>query len=200
MRRIAARPYVTSLLIVLVGLTSLYFGDFRAATIEPVSTIVGAVFVLFGIYSLFGALRSRKIHRATTPGEVGAAWPARLARDMRVYYTKRSTRFRNPASLREFDRQMLSLFDSIEAGSDDIDAKIEKLRSYVGQEGLFQRLRDQNSASIVWRKGDDSLPWVAETWQLRTNWTRLRLLGPTWAKYTTAAAWVTPADWPTPRR
>ena len=88
---------------------------------------------------------------------------------------------------------MLALFDSIEAGAGDIDAKIEALRSYVQSEGRFQRLKHQYRANILWRTGDESLQWVPETWQLRTNWARLRLLGPTWNKYTMAAAWVSPA-------
>jgi hypothetical protein len=46
---------------------------------------------------------------------------------------------------------------------------------------------------MVRRKGDESLQWVAETWQLTTNWARLRRLGPTWGPYTMAGAWVPPA-------
>jgi hypothetical protein len=107
---------------------------------------------------------------------------------MRAYYTKQQR-----SSPNEFDRQMLSLFDSIEAGGGDIDAKIEALRAYVQSEGRFQRLKHQYRANNLWRTGDESLQWVSETWQLRTNWARLRLLGPTWGKYTIAGAWVTPA-------
>jgi len=63
----------------------------------------------------------------------------------------------------------------------------------VFTEGRFQRWKDQYKANIVWRTGDESLQWVPETWQLRTNWARLRVLGPTWASYTIAPAWVAPA-------
>jgi hypothetical protein len=212
MRRSAVGLYLTSLFLVLVGLTGMYFGYFwagtvcdtssstchfhAAGTVEPLPTLVGAVFFLFGVYSLVRALRPWNTRGPATHearGEVGAALQARVARDMRVYYTKPSTRFCNPASPSEFDRQMLSLFDSIEAGADDIDTKIEALRSYVRKEGLFQRWKDQYKANMVWRKGHESLQWVAETWQLRINWARLRILGPTWGSYTIAAAWVAPA-------
>jgi hypothetical protein len=164
-----------------------------------VPTVVGAVFLLAGIYSLLRALRRRSIRGPgthETGAEVGTALQGRVAREMRVYYTKPSTRFCNPSSPSEFDRQMLSLLNSIEVGADDIDAKIDALRSYVGKEAPFRRWRDQYKANMVWRKGDESLPWVAETWQLRTNWARLRLVGPTWGSYTMAAAWIAPAGKP----
>jgi hypothetical protein len=205
------RLYVIPLFLLLVGLITLYVGDFHAGTtcvqsvatestcqphaagtIDPLPTVVGAVFVLVAVYGFFRFRRSENVRapvRDVTRG-TGAELQARLARDMRAYYTKRS----NPASPSEFDRQMLSLFESIEASAGDIDAKIETLRTYVQREGRFQRLRHQYKASIVWRTGDESLQWVSETWQLRTNWARLRLLGPTWGKYTIAAAWVTPAS------
>jgi hypothetical protein len=209
------RLYVIPLFLLLVGLTSLYLGTFyagtscvlsvgtestcrphAAGTIDPLPTLVGAVFVLVAVYSFFRFRRSENVRapvRDVTRG-TGAELQERLARDMRAYYTKRSSRSGNPASSSEFDRQMLSLLDSIEAGAGDIDAKIETLRTYVQREGRIQRLKHQYKANIVWRTGDESLQWVSETWQLRTNWARLRLLGPTWGKYTIAAAWVTPAS------
>jgi len=209
--RSGVRLYLWALFSVLVGLISIYVGVFHAGTvcntesstchfhaagtIEPLPTIVGIVFLLFGLYMLVRGRRTRNIRgvvRDETRG-LGADLQARLARDMRAYYTKPSTRFCNPASPSEFDQQMLSLFDSIETGAGDIDAKIETLRSYVFTEGRFQRWKDQYKANIVWRTGDESLQWVPETWQLRTNWARLRVLGPTWASYTIAPAWVAPA-------
>lgn len=212
MRRTAVGKYVTFVLLLSVGISGLYLGYFRAGTvcdtssstchfhaagtIEPLPTFVGAVFILFAVYSLVRARRSQKI-RAPVRDEargLGAELQALLARDMRLYYTKPSTRFCNPASPSEFDSQMLSLFDSIEAGDGDIDARIEALRSYVQKEDLFQRWKDHYKANMVWRKGDESLQWVPETWQLRTNWARLRILGPTWGSYTMARAWVAPAS------
>jgi hypothetical protein len=209
------RLYLIPLFLLVVGLTGLYLGYFHAGTscvqsvateskctlhaagtIDPVPTIVGAVFVLVAVYSVFRFRRSENVRapvRDVSRG-TGAELQARLARDMRAYYTRRSSRSGNPASPSEFDSQMLSLFDSIEAGAGDIDAKIETLRAYVQKEGRFQRLRHQYRANIVWRTGDESLQWVPETWQLRTNWARLRILGPTWASYTMAPAWGAPAS------
>jgi len=204
------RLYLIPFFLLLVGLTGLYLGYFHegtscgqtgtteticsfhaAGTIDPVPMIVGAVFVLVAVYSFFRFRRSENVSgpvRDVTRG-TGLELQALLARDMRAFYTKH-----HPASPSEFDRQMLSLFDSIEAGAGDIDAKIETLRIYLQGEGRFQRLKHQYRANTVWRTGDESLQWVSETWQLRTNWARLRLLGPTWGKYTIAAAWVPPAS------
>jgi hypothetical protein len=209
------RLYLIPLFLLVAGLTGLYLGYFHAGTscvqsvateskctlhaagtIDPVPTIVGAVFVLVAVYSFFRFRRSENVRapvRDVSRG-TGAELQARLARDMRAYYTRRSSRSGNPASPSEFDSQMLSLFDSIEACAGDIDAKIETLRAYVQKEGRFQRLRHQYRANIVWRTGDESLQWVPETWQLRTNWARLRILGPTWASYTMAPAWGAPAS------
>jgi hypothetical protein len=204
------RQYLIPLFLVLVGLTGLYLGYFhegtscgqslgteytctvhKAGTIDPIPTIVGAVFAVFGVYSFFRFRRSQNVRGAVRDVSrgLGLELQARLARDMRAYHTKH-----HRSSPTEFDRQMLSLFDSIEAGAGDIDAKIETLRSYVQKEGLVQRWKDQYRANIVWRTGDESLQWVSETWQLRTNWARLRLLGPTSGKYTIAASWVPPAS------
>jgi hypothetical protein len=208
MRSKLVRLYLTPLFLLLVGLTGLYVGLFHtgtscvqsiatettcaphaAGTIDPLPTVVGAVFVLAAIYSFFRFRRSENVRapvRDVTRG-TGLALQVLLARDMRAYYTKH-----HRSSPSEFDRQILSLFDSIEAGAGDIDAKIEALRTYVQSESPFQRLKHQYRANILWRTGDESLQWVSETWQLRTNWARLRLLGPTWGDYTIAGAWVTP--------
>jgi hypothetical protein len=208
MRRSEVGLFLTSAVLILVGMASIFIGFFRpgpfcdascrdsaAGTIEPLPIVVGAIFVLVGVYSLVRAMRRRGIRGPATDeyqGEEGGALQARMARDMRVYYTKGSTRFSDAASAGEFDQQMLSLFDSMEAGAGDIDAKIETLRSYVRNEGLFRRLRDQYRANTVWRKGDESLRWNPQTWQLRTNWARLRILGPTWGSYAMAPAWGAP--------
>jgi hypothetical protein len=210
MRSKVIRLYLIPLFLLLVGLTGLYLGYFHAGTscvqsvttestctvhaagtIDPLPTIVGAVFVLVAVYSFFRFRRSENVRGAVrdeTRG-LGSVLQARLASDMRAYYTKH---YRGSPS--EFDRQMLSLFDSIEAGATDIDAKIETLRSYVQKEGLFQRWKHQYRANIVWRTGDESLQWVPETWLLRTSWARLRIVGPTWASYTMAPAWGAPAS------
>lgn len=195
------------------GLAGVYLGDFSqstvcdptcrvhsAGTIEPLPTFVGALFFLIGVYLLVRALRRRRVGG---PGpfvsglEVSAEERARVAQKARAYYTKPSTRLCNPASPSEFDRQMLALFDSIEADADDIDAKIEGMRTYVRQEGYFQRRKDKHKAMLVWQMGAASLQWVPptkETWQLRCNWNRLlRIFGSTWgSSYTVAPRWIRP--------
>lgn len=195
MRRSAAGLYVSIFLAIFVSLIFLFAGSFMGA--GPLLTVVGAIFLVLGVYALVRALSRRNIGGLASgdvQGAVSSTLQARLAGLVRTYYTKPSSRLCNPAKPSEFDRQMLSLLDSIESGAGDIDAKIETLSSYVRNEGRFQRMKDQYKANMVWRKGDESLPWVAETWQLRTNWARLRLLGPTWATYTMATAWAAPTS------
>jgi hypothetical protein len=193
MRLGAARQYVALTLMIVFGLSGLYVGYFRSGTFEPVAALVGAVFLVSGVHFLVRALRRRNIRGPVWgQGPVGGALQARVASDVRTYYTKPSTRLCNPASPSEFDRQMLALLDSIESGVGDIDARIEALRSYIQSEGTFQRWKDQYKANAVWRKGDGSLLWVPETWELRTNWARLRLLAPMWGSYTMTKAWAVP--------
>jgi len=195
------------------GLAGLYLSYFRdstvcdssgchphaAGTIEPMIFFGGAVFFLIGVYLLVRALRRRRVSDSAsveTRLMVSAEEQAHVAREARAHYTKPS-KFFNPALPSEFDRQMLSLFDSMEAGAGDIDAKIETLRSYVRHEGLFQRWKDKLNAKLVWQRGASTLQWVPatpETWQLRCNWNRLlRIVGPTWgSEYPIAPRWITP--------
>ncbi len=208
MRSGAVRNYLVGLFMVLVGFVAVFLGYFYAGTfcdsstsachfhaaftIEPLPIFVGAVFLLFGVYTIVRARRSQNVRAPVRDGTPisGAELQASLARDMRAYFK----RFSNPVKPSEFDLLMLSLFDSIEANASDIDATIEAVRSHVLKEGRFRRWKDQSQANNVWRKGDESLPWIPETWQLRINWARLRVLGPTVASYTMAPAWVAPAD------
>jgi hypothetical protein len=192
---------------VAVGAAGVYFGYFYAGTvcdssssacqlhaaftIEPVPMIVGAVFLVFGVYTFFRARRSGNIRAPVVPGPrvPGADWQARLGREMGAQFTRSV----NAAAPTEFDKLMLFLLAGIEANAGDVDARIEALRSHLQTEGRVHRWRDQGRANAVWRKGDESLPWIPETWQLRINWARLRVLGPTVASYTIAPAWVEPA-------
>lgn len=214
MRPGALRLYLVGAFMVLVGLVALYLGYFYAGTVcdssetgcryhaaftvEPLPFLVGAVFFLFGVFTVVTTWRTQHVRGPIRDGTrvVGAELQARLARDVRAYHK----RFSSASSPTQFDLLMFSLFDSIEANASDIDARIEALRSHVRKEGLFQRWRHQNQANNIWRKGDDSLEWAADTWQLRINWARLRLLGPTDKAYTIAPAWVAPPGEPTEPR
>lgn len=208
MRPGAARNQLAGIFMVAVGAVGVYFGYFysgtvcdgsssvcqshAAFTVEPVALIVGAVFLVFGVYTFLRARRSRNIQLPVVPGarDPYAERQARLGRDMGAYFT-RSVRAGAP---REFERLMLSLLAGIEANAGDVDARIEALRAHLQTEGLLQRWRDQLRVNAVWRKGDESLPWIPEIWQLRINWARLRVLGPRVASYTMAPAWVAPAS------
>lgn len=188
----AVRQYIAVFLMVAFGLADLFVGFFHYRTVEPGFAVVGAVFLVAGVYYLIRALRRRNIRGPVRgQGPVGLALQAQVAGKVRTYYTKPSSRLCNPATPSQFDRQMLSLLDSIEAGAGDIDARIEVLRTYIHSEAVFQRWRDQYKANMVWRKGDESLAWIPETWQMRTNWARLRVLAPRWGSYTMAEVWVT---------
>ena len=200
------------------GLAGLYLGYFHesticdpicrvhaAGTIEPLSMFTGGLFFLIGIYLLVRALRRPRVAGSAsieTRIEVSAAEQARVAREARASYLMSSGY--KPASASEFDVQMLSLFDSIEAGAGDIDLKIETLRQLVRSEGLFHRWRDKFKANFVWQRGASSLQWVPatpETWQLRTNWNRLlRITGSTWgSQHPIAPRWIAPDESPSVR-
>ncbi len=163
-----------------------------AFTIDPVPLIVGAVFLVFGVYTILRARRSQNVRAPIVPEarDPYADWQARLGRDMGAQFTRSV----NAAAPSEFDKLMLFLLAGIEANAGDVDARIEALRSHLQTEGRVHRWRDQGRANAVWRKGDESLPWIPETWQLRINWARLRVLGPTVASYTMAPSWVAPEE------
>jgi hypothetical protein len=208
MRPGAARNQLAGIFMVVVGAVGIYFGYFysgtvcdssssachshAAFTVEPVPMIVGAVFLVFGIYTVLRARRSRNVRAPAVPGvwAPGTEWQARLGREMAAFFTRSVSE----ASPREFDKLMLALLDGVEGNAGDIDARIEAVRLHLQAEGLLHRWRDQGRANAVWRKGDELLPWIPETWQLRTRWARLRVLGPTVASYTIAPAWVAPTD------
>jgi hypothetical protein len=195
----------------LVGLFLSYFHDstvcdssgchpHAAGTIEPMTFVISGVFFLLGVYLVVRALRRPRVSGSAsveTRLEVSAAEQAKVAREARANFTKPSSRLYNQAKPSEFDRQMLSLLDSIEAGAADIDAKIELLRYHVRHEGLFQGWKDKFKANMVWQRGAAKLQWVPrtpETWQLRCNWNRLlRIVGSTWgSEHTIAPRWIAP--------
>jgi hypothetical protein len=212
MRRSEFGLYLMIVLCLGLGLVGLYASYFRdssicdstgchshaAGTIEPMTFAISGVFFLLGVYLLVRALRRPRVSGSAsieTRLEVSAAEQTQVARDARADYT--SSNLFNKVKPSEFDRQMLSLLDSIEAGAGDIDAKIEALRSYVRHEGIFRGWKDRLKARVMWQKGAAKLQWVAatpETWQLRCNWNRLlRIVGSTWgSEHTIAPRWIAP--------
>jgi hypothetical protein len=152
-------------------------------------TFGGALFLLIGLYMLYRALHRRApelLVSGVAYADEGLGEQARLAQEMRAYYTNRAHRLGNMANPTEFDRMMMSLFDSIEADSVDIDVKIDGLRSYLKQRGFLRSYGDRFKTNIVWRRGASSLQWVRpspQLWQLRCNWNRLLRvanIGPGW--------------------
>ena len=63
--------------------------------------------------------------------EVSAAEQAQLGREARAMYIGPGFRLCNIEAPSEFDSRLLALFDSVEANRDDIDTKIEDLRTYL---------------------------------------------------------------------
>jgi hypothetical protein len=215
MRRSEGNLYLGIVCCIGFGLAGLYFGYFGSGTIcdstcrthtpgtlEPLPTFVGALFLGIGLYLLYRILRRRKpdLLASSIAGGEGAGEQARLAQKMRAFYTNPAHPVGSLSNPTDFDRLMLSLFDSIEAGSSDIDDKIEGLRSYLRLKGFWGAYRERFKASLVWRKGAASLQWTKqsdEIWQLRCNWNRLLRVanaGPWWKDgHPVASSWIAPA-------
>jgi hypothetical protein len=216
MRRSEFGLYFTILMLVGFGAAGLYLGfvgnstvcdptcrQHVAGTVEPLPTFVGALFLLLGLYLLFRTLKRRKpriLSATVAEGALVVGEQARLAREMRAFYTNPSHPLCKLANPTEFDRMMLSLFDSIEADSSDIDDRIDGLRSYLRQKGFFRAYGDRFKAHLVWNKGAVSLQWTrpsADVWQLRCNWNRLLRVsnvGPGWNDgQTVAPKWIAQA-------
>jgi hypothetical protein len=214
MRRPEAKLYFYIVLCVGFGLAGLYLGfignstvcdpscrPHAAGTIEPFTTLVSALFLGVGIWLLYRTLTRRNPQfRATRlAGGEGLGEQARLAQSMRAFYTHPAHPMGNLLSPTEFDRLILSLFDSIEAGAGDIDGKIDALGTYVRNKGFWRGYGDRLKAHVIWSQGAATLQWTKQTdeiWQLRCNWNRLLRvanLGPWWKDgHTVAPTWITP--------
>lgn len=212
------------------GVVGIYFGYFSggtvcdptcradaAFTVEPVPLIVGAVFLLFGLFLLVRALRGPQTGGAPMGNptrelsleeqlscvrRVDQEW---LAREARAYYLKHLFKPAKPTGL---DQLMLSLFDSIEAGAPDIDARIEGLRDYRHHRGFFRGYGDYLKLDREWhaiayklQRADSGATRSDSMWQLRINGNRmLRAMGSTWgANITISPTWVGPAPRPAPK-
>jgi hypothetical protein len=86
--------------------------------------------------------------------EVSAAEQALLGQGARDMYVGPEFGLCNLDTPSEFDSHVLSLFDSIEANRDDIDAKIENLRAYLKSGcSRFERLKNKQKLDLVYRNG-----------------------------------------------
>jgi hypothetical protein len=86
--------------------------------------------------------------------EVSAAEQAELGHAARAMYVGPEFRLCNIESPSDFDTHVLSLFDSIEANRDDIDTRIENLRTYLKSGGsLFDRLKNKQKLHLVYQNG-----------------------------------------------
>lgn len=125
----------------------------------------------------------------------------RLAQEARAYYLAPSSKLCSLDNPSEFDLQMLELFESIEEGASDIDARIEALRIYYRRENVWERFKDRTKVGLVWRmagaalqRRDSKLGKTAGMWQLRCNWNRLGLITNRWITgLTVAPQWIGPA-------
>jgi hypothetical protein len=83
--------------------------------------------------------------------EVSTAEQALLGQEARAMYVGREFRLCNIDAPSEFDSRLLSLFDSIEANRDDIDTKIEDLRTYL-KSGCttFERFKNKQKLRLVY--------------------------------------------------
>jgi hypothetical protein len=83
--------------------------------------------------------------------EVSAAEQADLGREARAMYTGPKWKLCNPEAPTAFDSTVLSLFDSIEANRDDIDARLETVRATLAGTGRFERSKDKQKLYLVYR-------------------------------------------------
>ena len=162
----------------LAGFAGLWVGFRQAPSIQPLAALVGIVFLGFGIYLLVLQLgRSEPAAGAARPADNYVAERTLLAQTARDFYFK----LLGHSSPNDFDRQMLQLFDAIEAGVPDIHDRIEAVRAYTRRKGFFASWNDRFKARMVWQQGAAYLRWrradTSENWHLYTNWNRLFRIG-----------------------
>jgi len=89
------------------------------------------ILVAFGAAMVWIVWMGRRREQFAGVSEVSAAEQAMLGQEARAMYVGPTFRLCNIEAPSEFDSRLLSLFDSIEANRDDIDAKIEDLGAYL---------------------------------------------------------------------
>jgi hypothetical protein len=168
--------------------------------IQPFPFLVGLGFVGLGIYLLARTL-SRYSSISGVPGVSSsyASERALLAKTVREFYMEPRHKWYNPQAPSDFDRQMLQLFDAIEAGAPDIHARIEAMRAYTRNKGFFGSYGERFKSRMVWRTGAAHLQWrppSEDNWQLRINWNRMYRVGNSTflgAEVTIPPSWLDPA-------
>jgi hypothetical protein len=86
--------------------------------------------------------------------EVSAEEQALLGQAARAMYVAPEFRLCNIDAPSEFDTQVISLFDSIEANRDDIDTRIANLRSFLKSgSSRFESSKNKQKLYLVYRNG-----------------------------------------------
>lgn len=158
------------------------------------------IFVAFIASMVWIVWLSRRRAQFAGASEVSAAEQALLAQAARAMYVDPALKLCSIDSPSEFDSQVLSLFDSIEANRDDIDTKIENLRIYLKSgTSLFERLKDKQKLDLVYRSGAAYLvrPRPDRSrlgmQQLLANWGRVgRLVSSSEGPSRVPEAWIRP--------
>lgn len=170
----------------------------HSATIQPLPLVVGLIFLAVGLYLLVRTVRMLAQPPAASGVVDGGNDRVELARHVREFYLDPKNQLCDPVSPSEFDRMMLDLFAAVEAGSADIDARIDGIRTLTRQQGWWRSARDRMKARKAWECGAMHLQWgpSRQNRQLRRNWNRVLripglLLG---ADVTIPARWVEPVE------
>lgn len=182
-------------ILLIAGLAGIWVSNSQGS-FQWLPLVVGLVFLGLGIYLLAQLLTRSKPISGTAGMQANnyEAERALLAQTARNFYVNKLLGRRSP---NEFDRQMLQLFDAIEAGAPDIHDQIEAVRAYTRRKGFLASWNDRFKARMVWQHGAAYLRWRRagsdENWLLYTNWNRLYRIGnQTWAgaDVTIADRWV----------
>jgi len=142
----------------------------------------------------------RRRAQFTGVSEVSAAEQAQLGQGARAMYVGPEFGLSNIEAPSEFDSQVISLFESIEANRDDIDTRIENLRGYLKSGcSWFERYKNKQRLDLVYRNGAAYLvrsrPGSSRLGmqQLLASWGRVgRLVSSTEGPSKVPEAWIRP--------
>src|SRR6202165_5898331 len=119
----------------------------------------GGLLILVGfiasmVWIVWLGRRRAQFDRAGEVSEVSAAEQAQLGQGARAMYVGPEFGLSNIEAPSEFDSQVISLFESIEANRDDIDTRIENLRGYLKAGcSWFERYKNKQKLDLVYRNG-----------------------------------------------
>ena len=112
------------------------------------------ILVAFGASMVWIVWMGRRREQFAGISEVSAEEQAQLGQAARDMYVGPEFRLCNIDSPSEFDTQVLSLFDSIAANRDDIDTRIDNLRTYLKSGcSRFERGKNKWKLHLVYRNG-----------------------------------------------